>query len=114
MELRRLKLEVALWPGYDSYDLRITFADGTVWAVDVKDWAAPHLLAKRLEPLPRDGSLDYDRAFYAIPDARMRETPDYLTRLQNATMRAGAPREFEIVTLSALVNLAQRAREDHQ
>lgn len=73
--LRIYGLEPEMWPQFDAYDLRVSFPDGTVWAVDVKDWANPALLAARTRPLrpaPR-----YDKAFVVIPDYRFGVREDY-------------------------------------
>lgn len=68
--LRRLGTQPELWPGYDAYDLRITLPGGRVWAVDVKDWANPFLLARHARPLPTDPC--YDEAFLVVPEHRLR------------------------------------------
>ncbi len=109
--LKTLGLTVDLWPGYDAYDLRIAFPNGTVWAVDVKDWRFPYLLAPRLTSLDRHGNLVWNRAFYAIPDQRVREEPGYLDVLRNATVEAASAQEFSILTISALVEEARRYKE---
>jgi hypothetical protein len=106
--LRKLKsragaLVVDLWPSFDAYDLRITFPDQHVWAVDIKDWAFPTLLARALAELARDGDLAWDTAFYAIPDVRLERRPDYLTVLAAAT----PSRSFELCTLDTLVSQAR-------
>ncbi len=75
-ELRQLNLVIELWPAFDRYDLRVTFPHGDVWAIDVKDWANPFLLAKRVKPIPLDPS--WTRAFFVFPDDRRRQRPDYL------------------------------------
>jgi REase associating with pPIWI_RE len=106
--LRKLKsragaLAVDLWPSFDAYDLRITFPDLHVWAVDIKDWAFPTLLARALAALARDSDLAWDTAFYAIPDVRLERRPDYLTVLAAATPDRG----FELCTLDMLVSQAR-------
>lgn len=75
-ELRTLGLTVEMWPGFDAYDLRITFPDGHVWAVDVKDWAHPAFLgraATAVRPEP-----PYDEACWVVPAFRVRARRDYL------------------------------------
>lgn len=106
--LRKLKsragsLVVDLWPSFDAYDLRITFPDQHVWAVDIKDWAFPTLLARVLAELERDNDLAWNTAFYAIPDVRLKRRPDYLTVLAAATPGRG----FELCTLDTLVSQAR-------
>ncbi|MFJ2033743.1 hypothetical protein [Streptosporangium sp. NPDC087985] len=75
-ELRALRLPVEMWPGFDAYDLRITFPDGWIWAVDVKDWAHPGLLgqaATEVRPQP-----PYDEACWVVPRYRVEARRDYL------------------------------------
>lgn len=77
--LAKRGVAVELWPAFDRYDLRLSFADGTVWAVDVKDWQSPYLLAKKLSPrvsLPH--SPVWQQGFYVFPDRHKAEWRDYL------------------------------------
>ncbi|MFD9715763.1 hypothetical protein [Streptomyces sp. NPDC059076] len=74
--LRALGLTVEMWPNFDSYDVRVVFPDGHVWAVDVKDWAHPAFLGRsatvvRAEP-------PYDEACWVVPEFRVRARRDYL------------------------------------
>ncbi len=74
--LRTLGLSVEMWPGFDAYDLRVTFPDAYVWALDVKDWAHPGLLgyaAKDVRPEP-----PYDEACWVVPQFRVDMRRDYL------------------------------------
>ena len=104
---KQLQLTVELWPGYDAYDLRIIFPDGIVWAVDIKDWRFPYLLAPRLTSLDRRGSLTWDRAIYAIPEQREREHPGYLDILHNATVG----QDFSVLTIHELLEEARHYKE---
>ncbi|WP_330241084.1 restriction endonuclease-related protein [Streptomyces sp. NBC_00525] len=75
-KLRRLGLTVEMWPGFDAYDLRVTFPDSHVWAIDVKDWTHPGFLGRSaalVRPEP-----PYDEACWAVPHFRVRERGDYL------------------------------------
>lgn len=86
MRLRKLGLAVELWPAFDRYDLRVSFSDGEVWAVDVKDWADPCLLARRIRadgetPIPTTPS--WTRAYFVFPDERKAERPDYVRAFHN-------------------------------
>ncbi|AXG81278.1 pPIWI_RE_Y domain-containing protein [Streptomyces paludis] len=74
--LRRMDVTVEMWPGYDAYDLRITFPDGHVWAVDVKDWAHPGLLGSKAEAVRPDPY--YDEACWVVPRFRVEVRGDYL------------------------------------
>ena len=71
------QLRVELWPGYDDYDIGITFPDGEVWAVDCKDSARPGLLAARLRAKEFPMSGRWQRAFYVFPVYRKKMTPHY-------------------------------------
>ncbi|OMI40253.1 HU-CCDC81 and SPOR domain-containing protein [Streptomyces sparsogenes] len=75
-ELRKLGLAVEMWPGYDAYDLRITFPDSHVWAVDVKDWAHPGFLGSAAEAVRPDPP--HDEACWVVPRFRVRTRRDYL------------------------------------
>jgi hypothetical protein len=77
--LARMGAIVELWPGIDSYDLRITISENNVWAVDVKAWRDGHALGKHLRdkhviaPDPH-----WTRAFYVFPDYLKDLSPHYL------------------------------------
>jgi hypothetical protein len=89
--LRALGLAVEMWPGYDAYDLRITFPDGHVWAVDVKDWAHPAFLGRAAAPVRAEPP--YDEACWVVPRFRARARRDYLAvYTEERTVRAGGLR----------------------
>ncbi|MDW8145207.1 MAG: hypothetical protein RMJ48_02740 [Roseiflexaceae bacterium] len=71
-------LQVELWPAFDRYDLRVTFPDETVWALDVKDWSNPFLLARNVNHKPFPSDPPWRRAFFVFPDARCNQRPDYV------------------------------------
>lgn len=73
--LLKMKLKVALWPEFDSYDLRIEFPDGKAWAVDVKDWANPFLLALHVKSIPLMPPLE--KGYFVFPNERSRQS-DYV------------------------------------
>jgi hypothetical protein len=73
-------LSVDLWPAFDAYDLKVAFADGMVWAVDVKDWINPVRLARQVRPIPQTPA--WDRAFFVVPQDRLKRQPDYLRAFQ--------------------------------
>jgi hypothetical protein len=81
--LAELGLQVELYPSCDRYDLRATFADGEVWALDLKDYSNPYLLVKRLgdEPIPNDPPWNF--AYIVIPNERKRDRPGYLKELKS-------------------------------
>lgn len=76
-----LKLRVDLWPDFDSYDLRVEFPDGKAWAVDVKDWANPFLLALNVKNIPLSSPLE--RGYFVFPDDRSWQA-DYVRAFRNA------------------------------
>lgn len=67
-DLERLGLAVDLWPGVDQYDLRVTFANGDIWAIDVKEWSNPLRLATEIHPIPSDPP--WSCAFFVFTDIR--------------------------------------------
>lgn len=106
--LRTEGIAVELWPDFDTYDLRVDVGQ-EVWAVDIKDWKYAHLLAPRLLPFSKDTDLPWDKAFYIVPDARVRDD-SYLTFLKTAT--AGQP--FEVLTMKEFRRAAvARKRGQH-
>lgn len=104
-ELRALHLPVEMWPGFDAYDLRITFPDGWVWAVDVKDWAHPGLLGQAATEVRQQPP--YDEACWVVPRYRVDARPNYLEVY--ARNRAHAAGGLPLLTDRRLV-AAARAR----
>ena len=78
-----LGLEVELYPSCDCYDLRVTFPDGEVWAIDLKDYSNPYLLAKRLDDEPIPPNPTWDLGYIVIPNERKRDRPAYLKELKS-------------------------------
>lgn len=74
-------LAVELWPAFDAYDLRLTFPDRDVWAIDVKDWANPFLLARRVDPIPTTPPWTW--AYFVFPDNRRSQRSDYVRAFRN-------------------------------
>ena len=70
--------EVRLYPGLDRYDIQLHFSDDIVWAIDYKDVRNPYNLAKNLNGLYREGSLQYDKSFYVISDRCVANYPEYI------------------------------------
>jgi hypothetical protein len=97
------RLDVAMWPGFDAYDVRITFPDGLVWAVDVKDWKHPGLLAKAAKAVPAQPP--YDESCWVVPQEQVDAHGDYLaTYYRNL---APAAHELPLLTDRQLVDLAR-------
>lgn len=86
-KLEELELEVELWPNFDSYDLRIVFPDGEAWAIDVKDWKDPFLLARKVKqqdpPIASDPP--WTQAYFVFPDDRQQQRSDYKRAFSNHT-----------------------------
>lgn len=74
-QLLALGLRVEMWPDFDAYDLRVTFPSGKYWAIDVKDWAKPFLLALHVDPIPQ--APQCERAYFAFPHERSLLQNDY-------------------------------------
>lgn len=101
--LARLGLRVRMWPAFDAYDLHITFPDGWVWAVDVKDWAHPAFLGRSARPVPRQPR--YDEAFWVVPQSRVTDRPGYI-----ATYARNRPPHARALPLLTDTTLTARAR----
>src|SRR5438876_5726591 len=87
---RRRGLSVELWPAFDAYDLRIEFADGRVWAVDVKDWTNPIRLARLVDRIPNAPS--WDRGYFVFPRERIQRQRDYVRLFEaNCDVLGGNP-----------------------
>lgn len=71
-------LDVQLWVEYDAHDLYLTFPDGEIWAVDVKDWFNPFLLARKLNESDFSSYPSYNRGFYVFPDKHKTRDSNYL------------------------------------
>lgn len=84
-KLEKLSLTVELWPNFDKYDLRIEFPDREAWAIDVKDWANPFLLAQKVKQqnpmIPSQPS--WNKAYFVFPDDRKVQRTDYLRAFLN-------------------------------
>jgi hypothetical protein len=96
---------VERYPGLDTYDVRLTFAD-TIWAVDVKDIAAPKNFIQQVQPLYREGELYYNHAYYVLPDARLNDD-EYARQVQEKIDTL--PRNLHIMSLSVF----QQHMKDH-
>jgi hypothetical protein len=99
------EIGIEMWPSFDAYDLRLTFADGTAWAVDVKDWASPSLLGARTRAFA--GAPAHDRALIVIPAYRLRRREDYKRAFEHA-LDPGLRRHIEICTDAHMVKRARR------
>lgn len=78
-KLERLGVPHELWPEGDAYDLKVF--DTCAWAVDVKAWRHPSLLAEHLDQKPPRSSLDSAEVFVVIADEVM--TKGYVDALHS-------------------------------
>ncbi len=101
-KLGNSKLQVELWPNFDSYDLRIVFRDGEAWAIDVKDWANPFLLALKvkLENPPIPSNPPWTKAYFVFPDDRKEQRSDYKRAFCN---HCPLPKEIKVKFESELI-----------
>ncbi len=90
-------VSVEWYPGIDSYDLRLTFRDEEVWAVDAKDQAYPKRLATQMRLPYSEGNLAYTHAYFVIPDERLEEG-GYWEALDHAI--GSRPKNLEVMALS--------------
>jgi hypothetical protein len=83
--LRERGLEVELWPQFDLYDLRVRFEDGEAWAVDVKDWGYPRLLARHVnaQEVPIPHTPPWTRAYFVFPEERRQSQPNYVAAFKS-------------------------------
>lgn len=100
--LQDLGLTVEMWPNYDAYDLRVQIHN-EVWAVDVKDWVNPFLLAAEAKPIRR--MPNWDKAFYVFPDEHLAQRSDYLRAFQN---RWNRPPNTEALMMSTFMNRVKK------
>ncbi|MEV5018712.1 hypothetical protein ACIGW1_33095 [Streptomyces sp. NPDC053780] len=101
--LSALGLRVRMWPAYDAYDVHVTFPDGWMWAVDVKDWAHPAFLGRAARPVPPEPP--YDEAFWVVPQARVDDRPSYLASYERN--RPAAARNLPLLTDTELIARAR-------
>ncbi len=101
---------VELWPDFDAYDLKITVKD-EVWAVDVKDWANPFLLASSINEkgeFRRSSKAPWDRAFWVFPNARNSSNGFYMKAFKSSCRQLD--RKVEAAFESGLVRKVRTAR----
>jgi pPIWI_RE three-gene island domain Y/REase associating with pPIWI_RE len=104
--LRSFGLAPEMWPEFDAYDLRVPFPGGAVWAVDVKDWANPSLLARTTRMLRAESR--HDRAFIVVPGYRLRVREDYARAFRHHL----APEFADSIELCSDAELASLARRE--
>jgi hypothetical protein len=81
--------QVELWPGIDSYDLRLTF-QGDTWAVDVKDYKDPVTLGTSIKQdtrPPEQADPVWHKWFYVYPMYHELQRPNYGEWVQRTVKR---------------------------
>ncbi|GAB2481078.1 hypothetical protein GCM10027063_24010 [Promicromonospora xylanilytica] len=96
IELGKRGLTVEMWPGYDAYDLLVTFPDKIRWAVDIKDYANPGVLGRTFVGLP--STPPRDRGFLVVPDYRRSANKQYAESFRYARQSAGRSSDSLSVT----------------
>lgn len=99
-----LSLVAEMWPNFDAYDLRISFPDNQVWAIDVKDRVDPMLLGKSAKPFRAEPR--FDKAFLVVPQYRFADREDYL-RTFNRHRPPELKDRLELVTDTELLRRAK-------
>ena len=99
-----------LWPAFDNYDLRLTFPDQTVWAVDVKDWQNPHHLARKLGQQDTfiPATPPWQSGFFVFPNRRKDEWPDYKRVIQT---RCHLPQSISVCFESEFLRQVSRKQK---
>ncbi|MDJ0742778.1 MAG: hypothetical protein QNJ32_05380 [Xenococcaceae cyanobacterium MO_167.B27] len=97
-------LQVEIWKEYDKHDLYVTFSNNEKWAIDVKDWKNPYLLAQKLNSDSFPPQPEWDKAFYVIPDRRHKEQEDYIRSLKNHYRR----KDIQVVYSKNLVSRVKK------
>lgn len=97
----KLHFHTTLWPNLDAYDIQVTFPNGEVWAVDVKDWSSPYSLAQKVRPFK--AIPPWDKAFFVFPDRYKKLRQNYLEAFRNRCVylneRVDAYYQTEFLTL---------------
>lgn len=102
------KLQSALWPNMDTYDIQINFSDDEVWAIDAKAVKEPDFLREKIR---QDGGFpagDYTKAFYVIPNEYVDRRTDYVDVINEELRKMGEKK----VCCVSLRELKKRIREE--
>lgn len=107
------KVQSELWPEMDRYDLRITFSDGEIWAVDAKTIRRPQFLK---ENIIRDDGFpkgEYQKGFYVIPDEYADARTDYL-EIINRQLEQMDNQRIQCVSWRKLKKEIRERRKEHE
>ncbi|WP_306356740.1 MULTISPECIES: hypothetical protein [unclassified Nocardia] len=107
--LKKERVKVHLWPGYDSCDL---LPEGLAWPADVKSWANPVRLARRLTEKPFRPPEGSERAFIVIAQEQVRGREHYVRTVRQHCEWLKRSRHIEVVTERAYIQrVVARLRE---
>jgi restriction endonuclease in pPIWI_RE module len=95
------KVTVALWPDYDSCDV---LPDGLAWPADVKSWANPVRLARRLNEHPFRPPPGAERAFIVIAQEQTAGRPHYIRTVHRHCDWLKRSRHVRVVTEQNYIN----------
>jgi hypothetical protein len=108
-------ISVSLWPGVDRYDIQLCFADGTAWAIDVKDYADPFMLARKVRGLSfyNLGQLRWDQGYYVFPQYRIDWNKRYSQQFNQVAelpdnMRGIGEQEFKNLVVAKLAQVISK------
>ena len=93
------KIQWALWPQMDRYDVEIRFSDGTLWEVDAKVYRNPIALRTKIKNDNGFPEGDYAKGFFVIPDEYVRNQRNYTSIINQALKDQ---KNVKCVTLRAL------------
>lgn len=105
---QELELAAELWPHKDRYDIKVSFCDGEIWAIDAKTNRDPRVLASALEderPFEEGGTA---RQLYVVPEQRVANRADYLKICRYALRNTG----YECITDRELYKRMRRKQRE--
>lgn len=95
----------------DKYDIKITFPNKEIWAIDAKAIREPYLLREKIR---KDGGFpdgNYSRGFYVIPNKFAEERPDYLEIVNRELEKIGNKRICCIRLLDLKKEIRERSKQ---
>ncbi len=105
----KLGFKTELWPGKDTYDLKIKVGEGEYWVVDAKDYSLPFLLKEKIQKdgiaLPRG---DWEKGFIVIPDERKKDLPSYCKIVDSAINNVGQGGSVRCLSVSEFIKKVKK------
>ncbi len=75
---KQLKINCELWPEMDRYDIKVMFANGACWGIDVKTVVNPYILRDKIKNDNQFYNANINKGFYVIPDKIIKKNNAYL------------------------------------